>query len=70
MAIMPTLMMKLAMPVFPYPAFPRKREKGQTRKAIFTLTDGGFAKIAKQSMPACRRHNVATTKPGNAGLCG
>jgi len=29
--------MKLAMPVSPYPTFPRKREKGQTKKAIFTL---------------------------------
>ena len=31
--------MKLAMPVFPYPTFPRKREKGQTNRcASFTLT--------------------------------
>jgi len=34
---MQTLMMKLAMPVSPYPTSPRKREKGQTKKAILTL---------------------------------
>ena len=34
---MSALMMKLAIPVSPYPTFPRKRDKGQTRKAIFTL---------------------------------
>jgi len=36
----PPLIMKLAMPVSPYPTFPRKREKGQTNRcASFTLTD-------------------------------
>jgi len=35
------LIMKLAMPVSPYPTFPRKREKGQTnRYASFTLKQG------------------------------
>ena len=37
------LIMKLAMPVFPYPTFPRKREKGQTnRYASFTLKSAHF----------------------------
>src|SRR5574340_49098 len=37
MARMPSLIMKLAMPVSPYPTFPRTREKGQTnRYASFT----------------------------------
>jgi len=35
------LIMKLAIPVSPYPTFPRKREKGQTNRcACFTLMDG------------------------------
>jgi hypothetical protein len=39
MASTPPLIMKLAMPVSPYPTFPRKREKGQTNRfASFTLT--------------------------------
>ena len=36
------LIMKLAMPVSPYPTFPRKREKGQTNRcASFTLKGEG-----------------------------
>jgi hypothetical protein len=39
MASVPPLIMKLAMPVSPYPTFPRTREKGQTNRcASFTLT--------------------------------
>jgi len=34
-------MMKFAMPVSPYPTFPRKREKGQTKKAISALNEAG-----------------------------
>ena len=38
---MPPPMMKLAMPVSPYPTFPRTREKGQTNRcASFTLSPG------------------------------
>ena len=42
---MPRLIMKLAVPVSPYPTFPRKREKGQTnRYASFTLKAAFYAK--------------------------
>ena len=38
MAIMLSLIMKLAIPVSPYPTFPRKQEKWQTNRcASFTL---------------------------------
>ena len=45
--------LKLAMPVSPYPTFPRKREKGQTNRcACFTLNpDCPLEIIAPSFMP-------------------
>ena len=55
------LIMKLAMPVSPYPTFPRKREKGQTnRYASFTL-------IADHTMKAGDEKFFLVRETGSSG---
>jgi hypothetical protein len=59
MASVPPPMMKLAMPVSPYPTFPR-REKGQTnRYASFTLRIAGTTNApALKSLPVLIQHSL------------
>ena len=63
MAKAPPQTMKLAMPVSPYPTFPRRREKGQTNRfASFTLMHERVVFAYAVSTPALTRRDGSRIK--------